>query len=153
MNWHEGCRSFQKEQKRISTKFRRKILTGFQHIRLLLLLLFGTSAVSTTSYGSNNLASLKVRQMWCEKQHIPPLSNDGFIIRFKNRYSSADVTNSKRAINCISPLESKNCKFEIKYIRIKAIIDVVSAQAGKFRPGTPIWLAQLKTNGKEGWPL
>ena len=34
------CRSVQKERKRISTKFHRKIFTGFQDIRLLLLFTF-----------------------------------------------------------------------------------------------------------------
>ena len=48
---------------------------------------------------------------------------------------------------------SENCKFEIKYLRIKAIVDVVSAQAGKCMPGTPIWLSQLKTNVKVGCSL
>ena len=28
------------------------------------------------------------------------------------------------AFKCISPLESENCKFEIKYLQIKAILDV-----------------------------
>ena len=75
------------------------------------------------------------------KQYIPPSSNDGFS-RFLN------VKYSKGAFKCSSPLDSENCKFEIKYLRIKAILDVVSAQADKGNPGTPIWLSQLKTNVK-----
>ena len=52
----------------------------------------------------------------------------------------------------ISLLES-NCKFETKYLGIKAILDVVSVQTGKCKPGTPISLYQLKANVKVGWSL
>ena len=37
------------------------------------------------------------------KAVLPPRYNDGFSIRFKNRYVSADVTNSKGAFKCIRP--------------------------------------------------
>ena len=75
------------------------------------------------------------------------------VYNFKHRKTFAALTNSKGAFKCISPLESENYKFEIKYIRIKVILDVVNVQAGKCNPGTQILLSQLKTKAKVGWSL
>ena len=63
----------------------------------------------------------------------------------------ADVINSKGPFKCISLLKSENCKFEIKYLRTKAILDVVKCECSnpdKCKPATPILLSQLKTNVK-----
>ena len=39
------------------------------------------------------------------------------------------------------------------WARVKAFLDVVSAETGNCEPGTPFWLSQLKSNVKVGGSL
>ena len=55
--------------------------------------------------------------------------------------------------NALALLTTKSCNFEIKYFRVKAFLNVASAETGDCELGTPTWLSHLKTNVKVGWSL
>ena len=134
-----------------------KNIHWFSGYYLNICLLFGTSAVPTTSFGSNNLTSLKCGRCCVENNIYHHVLTMVLVYDLKNRQISADVTNSKQVFKCITPLESENCKFEIKYFRIKAIFVVVSAQTGKCKPRTRIChlnsKLMLRWDGDFKWQL